>query len=139
MSVACEQLVPLSWVTTHTITSVRQDVKRLGVVGGRYCRPVARTPRSAPRAHLDDPDADFAHGTIGGSGPDADAARAVQQLAARISAAAAEHGSVRSVAADAGLDFSAVYAAVRGDAWLDTRTLALLERVLGPLWPGPAD
>jgi len=104
---------------------------------------VPRRTRTAPRDLLTDPSVPFVDGDIAGGTADHHAARRAQQLARRINAACAERGlSVRGAAdatrpepaADPLLDYSALYAVVRGDTYPDLRTVGVLETVLGPLW-----
>lgn len=102
-----------------------------------------RQPRPAPRTLLADTTVPFTDGQIVGDTADHHAARRAQELARRITAACAERGlSVRAAAdatrpdpaADPLLDYSALYAVVRGDTYPDLRTVGVLETVLGPLW-----
>lgn len=102
-----------------------------------------RRSRQAPNSFLVDPSVPFVDGEIIGDTADHHAARRAQELARRIAAACDERGlSVRGAADatrpapgdDPVLDYSALYAVVRGDAYPDLRTLGVLETVLGPLW-----
>ena len=99
--------------------------------------------RPAPNTLLADTNVAFVDGRIVGDTADHHAARRAQELARRITAACDERGlTVRGAAAatapaaggDPLLDYSAVYAVVRGDTYPDLRTVGVLETVLGPLW-----
>lgn len=102
-----------------------------------------RRSRQAPNSLLADPSVPFVDGDIVGGTADHHAARRAQELARRVSAACADRNlSVRGAAeatrpapgGDPLLDYSALYAVVRGDAYPDLRTVGVLETVLGPLW-----
>lgn len=99
---------------------------------------MARPERPKPRAALADPDAPFLDGTVDPARPDADTALRAQQLARNLRAAVDRNGwGVRRAADETGVNYTRIYAVLRGDTYIDTHSLARLEARLGPLWPPP--
>lgn len=94
-----------------------------------------RPRRDSPKEAVADGSASFLDGTIQGDTPDAVAARRAQALARNLRAAIDSQGwGVREAADRTGVNYTRIYAVLRGDTFIDTRSLALLEDALGPLW-----